>query len=75
MDFGSFDAAKGQMTIELRFTREFSQQSPKEQKREFAQYLSGAVSGAVVRLKKKKLDYDLDLMQEDFERIVQAWVG
>ncbi|MCO6046329.1 hypothetical protein NG895_20715 [Aeoliella sp. ICT_H6.2] len=63
------------MTIELRFTREFSQQSPKEQKREFAQYLSDAVSGAVVRLKKKKLDYDLDLMQEDFERIVQAWVG
>lgn len=73
-DFGGFVAAKGLMKVEIHFPREFSRQSLAAQKQEFATHLVDAVAGAVRRLKAKKLPYDLERMNHDFQTILRAWV-
>ena len=72
-DFGNFSKAKGTMTVEICFTREFSEQSEKKQKLEFAEHVENAVDGAIVKLKKKKLDYDFNAMKNDLTNILQSW--
>lgn len=73
IDYGAFLAAKGQMTVDLHFTRKFSEQTAGQQKQVFAAHLSEAIDGVVERLKRKKLAYQLDEMARDFKRIVEDW--
>ena len=72
-DFGNFNKAKGTMTVDICFTREFSKQSKQKQRGEFAEHIENAVEGAIVKLKKKKLDYDFGSMQSDLTKILQSW--
>ncbi|MEQ1907113.1 MAG: hypothetical protein ABL888_23210, partial [Pirellulaceae bacterium] len=59
-DFGGFKSDKGVINVQIHFSKEFSEQSIKAQKREFAKHLIEAVEGAVRRLRAKKLQYDFD---------------
>jgi hypothetical protein len=71
--FRPFRSIDGQMNISIHLTKEFSQQSTRQQKVEFAQLLSLAIDEVVTRLRKKRLAYDLDAMRADAGRIIQAW--
>lgn len=71
--FGGFRKAKGTMNIEIHLPREFSDQSTKKQKREFADHLRYVVAEAATRLEKKKVSYDFEAMQSDFRRVVGEW--
>ena len=73
-DFGSFQADKGVMKVTLHFPQDFNKLSLTEQKREFAQHLSTAVSGVVERLAGRDLDYDFDQMQRDFKATLGRWL-
>lgn len=72
-DIGPFSAERGLMFVQLHFDREFSQQSLSKQRKQFAATLIEAIHRIVPRLRAKKLSYDLDAMQHDFETIVHAW--
>ena len=73
-DYGGFLSDRGVMKVQIHFSREFSEQSHKAQKREFAQHLVTAVDGAIARLKARKLVYDFDSMRQDFHSILTDWV-
>ena len=72
-EFGPFRLDTGKVNIVIRFEREFSQLSHSQQKEKFSEYLLMAVQTIVDKLKKKKLDYNFDLMLEDFVIIVNDW--
>jgi len=73
-DYGNFSKAKGTMKVDIHFPKQFSEQTTKMQKKEFAKHLTEAIDGVVQRLEKKKLEYDYDRMRDDFQRILKAWV-
>jgi hypothetical protein len=74
-EWGNFLSKKGEIRVHVHFSKEFSSTSLDEQKRAFGADLRKAVAGAVDRLGKKRLKYDLSLMREDFEAILTAWGG
>ncbi len=72
-EFGRFNSTRNTISVEIHFSKDFSEQSITLQKREFAKQLSEAVDGTVKRLKAKKLQFDLDRMSHDFQAILRAW--
>lgn len=72
--WGAFSAAKGVMKVELHFPQKFGQQPVQDQKREFAGHLDEALIGVVERLKKKKVQFELDALSRDFKGVVTDWV-
>ena len=73
--FRPFRTAEGQMNISIHLTKEFSEQTIPSQKREFAELLTGAIDQVVGRLRKKRLEYDLETMRTDAARLIQAWAS
>jgi len=73
--FRPFRTDQGQMNISMHLTKEFSEQTTRLQKREFAELLSKAIDEVVTRLRKKRLEYDLDTMRTDADRIIQEWAS
>jgi hypothetical protein len=71
--FRPFRSEQGEMNISIHLTKEFSEQSTRSQKLEFAPLLSTAIDQVVAKLRKKRLKYDLDAMQTDADRIIQEW--
>jgi hypothetical protein len=72
-DYGPFQSDRGAMKVEIHFSKEFSEQTHKAQKRDFTDHLITAVDGAIARLKAKKLEYDFEAMRQDFQTILQNW--
>jgi hypothetical protein len=71
--FRPFRTSQGQMNISIHLTKDFSEQATRSQNLDFAELLSSAIDEVVTRLRKKRLVYDLDAMQADADRIIQAW--
>ena len=71
--FRPFRAVAGQMNISIHLTKEFSEQTTRSQRLEFADLLSTAIDEVVTKLRKKRLLYDLDTMRIDAAKIIQAW--
>lgn len=72
-DFRPFRRAAGSMNIGMFFPKEFSEQSTQRQKSEFATVLTDGIAAVVEKLRKKKLSYDLDIMEDDAGAIIKAW--
>ena len=73
-DFGNFSQVKGSMKVDIHFPKQFSEQSIKDQKQEYARHLTEAVEGTISRLKAKKLGYDFERMCRDFQIVLRAWL-
>ena len=72
-EFGPFRADTGKIRIGLNLEKEFSELSHAQQKLKFSEYILFALNHIIDKLKKKKLDYDFDLMLEDFNSILTEW--
>ncbi|MDB0714725.1 hypothetical protein PL498_00630 [Bacteroides xylanisolvens] len=72
-EFGPFRADTGKIRIGLNLEKEFSELSHPEQKLKLSEYILFALNHVTDKLKKKKLDYDFDLMLEDFNSILTEW--
>ena len=74
-DFGPFRKDTGKTNITIYLEREFSELSYVEQKMKLSYYFTDALSQAVDKLKKKKLDYNFELMMVDFIQILSEWTS
>ncbi|MDR7209141.1 hypothetical protein [Flavobacterium piscis] len=72
-DYGNFQSNTGIIKTEIKFEKEFSEMSYEDQKAKLTEYISTALLNITDKLKKKKLQYDFDLMLEDFRKIVSDW--
>jgi hypothetical protein len=72
-DFGGFSKKSGKIKIELRLEKEFSELPFRGQLEKFTEYLHTGIDMVVKKLKSKKLNYDLDNMQSDFNILVSNW--
>ena len=83
-EFGPFRADTGKIRIGLNLEKEFSELSHSEQRLKLSEYILFALNPTKCssvciedhvtdKLKKKKLDYDFDLMLEDFNSILTEW--
>ena len=72
-EFGPFRADTGKIRIGLNLEKEFSELSHSEQRLKLSEYILFALNHVTDKLKKKKLDYDFDLMLEDFNSILTEW--
>jgi hypothetical protein len=72
-DYGNFQPKKGLMKVEVMFEKEFENKRFKDQVAHFCKYALMAIENTVERLKKKKLDYNFDLMLEDFKSVLNEW--
>ena len=66
-------ADTGKIRIGLNLEKEFSELSHSEQRLKLSEYILFALNHVTDKLKKKKLDYDFDLMLEDFNSILTEW--
>lgn len=73
MNLDPFRAGTGKIRIGLCLEKEFSELSHAEQKSKLSEYILFALNHVTDKLKKKKLDYDFDLMLEDFNSILTEW--
>lgn len=71
--YGPFKTDTGKMNIEIHFEKAFSELSHQKQKEKFSEYVVTALQTTIDKLKKKKLDYNFDLMFEDFNTILNEW--
>ncbi|WP_289663826.1 hypothetical protein [Flavobacterium panacagri] len=72
-EYGPFRTDTGKVQITIHFEKEFSELSQSAQKELFSKYVLTALQTITDKLKKKKLDYDFDLMLEDFTAILNEW--
>ena len=72
-EFGPFRADTGKLKTTIHFEKEFSELSHKEQKERLCEYILFALNSIIGKQKKKKLNYNFDLMLEDFELILTEW--
>lgn len=72
-EYGPFRADTGKVKIVINFEKEFSELSHAEQKLKLSEYILTALDTVIVKLKKKKLNYDFDLMMKDFQDILSDW--
>lgn len=72
-EYGPFRMDTGKVKTVIHFEREFSELSHKKQKEKFSEYMLVALKSITGKLKKKKLDYNFDLMLEDFGSILTEW--
>lgn len=71
--YGPFRTDTGKVNIDIHFEKAFSELSYQEQKEKFTEYASIALNTIVEKLKKNKLDYNFDLMLEDFTNLINEW--
>lgn len=71
--YGPFRTDTGKVNIDIHFEKKFSELSYQEQKEQFAEYVLTALNTISDKLRKKKFDYNLDLMLEDFTKILNEW--
>lgn len=72
-EIGNFKSTTGSMDIRIHFEKEFSQLSLAEQKTTFSKHLTMALTMAIEKLNKKKLNYNFELMFSDFQKILVKW--
>jgi len=72
-NYGPFKKETGKVNIDIHFEKAFSELGYKEQKGKFISYVGIALNTIINNLKKKKLDYDFELMMNDFEAIAEKW--
>lgn len=72
-EYGSFKADSGLIKVNIHFEKELGDKSIEEQKTFILEHITTALKNLVEKLKKKKLDYDFELMLNDFEEIVENW--
>lgn len=70
-EYGSF--RNGQVKVSINFEKELSEMNSTEQKQKISYHIEEAVSVIVEKLKKKKITYNFDLMQQDFLKIITEW--
>ncbi len=68
-----FRSKTGKQNMYIYLEKEFSELSYLEQKEQISKYIAEVLERAISKLKKKKLDYDFDLMFNDFEAIINEW--
>lgn len=71
--YGPFRTDTGKVNININFEKAFSELSHQEQKEKFAEYSLIALNTIIEKLKKKKINYNFDLMLEDFTSILNEW--
>ena len=72
-EYGNFITSSGTMTIGINFEKEFSELNFQDQKTKTIDHILVALNFIVEKLKKKKVEYNFDLMREDFLKISSAW--
>lgn len=72
-EIGPFRSKTGKQTMHIYFDKQFSQQSYQEQKAQIIKFIIELLEKNISKLKKKKLDYDFDLMFDDFKKILHEW--
>jgi hypothetical protein len=72
-EYGPFRSTTGKMNIDIYFVKEFAMLNYQEQKQKFTEYVLVALNNTIEKLKKKKLVYNFDLMQQDFTQIINEW--
>lgn len=72
-EYGRLMSKTGILKANIHFEKEFSELTQKEQKEKFTEYALMILNEIIKRLKKKKLNYDFDLMLKDFEEIIGEW--
>lgn len=72
-EFGPLKSDTGRIKIDIHIEKEFSELSNQEQKEKFVEYVLIALKTTSDKLKKKKLNYNFDLMLEDFIKISNEW--
>lgn len=71
--YGPFRTDTGKVNIDIHFEKTFSELSYHEQKEQFTEYALTALNTIADKLKKKKFDYNFDLMIEDFTKLINEW--
>lgn len=72
-EYGPFRTDTGKVITTIHFEKEFSELNHKEQREKFSEYILLALNNIIDKLKKKKLNYNLDLMLKDFTSILTEW--
>jgi hypothetical protein len=72
-EYGPFRSDTGRINITIYLERAFSRLSHQEQKEKFSEYVLIGLNTLISKLKKKKVNYDFDLMLEDFSIIIEKW--
>lgn len=72
-EYGPFRTDTGKIRANIHFEKEFSELSHQEQKEKFSDYTLIVLNTIIDRLKKKKLNYDFDLMLQDYTTILNKW--
>lgn len=72
-EYGNFQSNTGTIKTEINLEREFSEMTLEDQKTKLAEYILTALLTITDKLKKKKIQYDFDLMLEDFQKIISDW--
>lgn len=72
-EYGPFRADTGKVQVTIHFEKAFSELSQQEQKEKFSLYTLTVLDTIIDRLKKKNLNYNFDLMLEDFTKIINEW--
>lgn len=70
-EYGSF--RNGKMNTTIHFEKELADMSKSSQRRFIAEHIQHAVKVVVDKLSKKKLNYNFDLMLNDFNAILNEW--
>lgn len=71
--YGPFRADTGKINVDIHFEKAFSELSYQEQKEKFSEYVLISLNAIANKLKKKKLNYNFDLMIEDFSKLINKW--
>ena len=70
-EYGSF--RDGIFRVGIHFEKELSEMEHSAQKQKISIHIEEALKVIIDKLKKKKLEYDFDLMQSDFLKIINEW--
>jgi len=70
-EYGSF--RDGIFRVGIHFEKELSEMEHSAQKQKISIHIEEALKVIIDKLKKKKLEYDFDLMQLDFLKIINEW--
>ncbi|WP_202702009.1 hypothetical protein, partial [Flavobacterium sp. UGB4466] len=72
-EYGNFNSQKGKIVNEINFEKELSDLSYIKQKQAIAKHILISLNATIEKLKKKKISYDFESMQNDFLEILTKW--
>jgi len=70
-EYGNF--RNGVIKVIINFEKELSEMTHNAQKQKISFHVEEALAVVIEKLKKKRLEYDFDLMQADFLKIINEW--